>query len=453
MVSNPQTFLEGGLVHLRAIEATPEPDALKALKARVSSSWPQVRIQDLLVEVDSWVGFTKIFKTLRHGKKANLDYGRGLLAAIIAKGCNIGMTKMAALTPGLREGTIRRVDELYLYEDTIREAFELLMNEHGKLPISAWLGDPDVSMSDGFRVVTRVGTLRAALHPHLLGPGKRALTYYWHVLHRGPGYGAQVIGHDRDAAYLLDQIFHIQSELPIHLHFADSHGSTEVTFGFAYPSGVEFAPRIKSVHEQDLYFPPGMTVEGPFSSHFAGAVDAELIETYWDEYVRVLSSIQRGHTSAVLLSLRLSSYAKHNPLYWAVREVGRIYKSRFIMRYYHDPAFRRRINAGLNRIEHFNDLARVLFFARRGENWEREFDQQLNRASALLLLANACVLWNTVRLSEIYKQIKKEELPCSPEDFRHISPYAFEHILPYGEYVFRRQPEEGREAFEKAKQI
>lgn len=453
LASNPQTFVEGGTVHLHSIEASPEPDQLRALKARVSTSWPQIRIQDLLVEVDSWVGFTKLFKTLQQGRKVSLDFGRGLLAALIAKGCNIGMQKMAALTPGLREGTLRRVDELYLYEDTLREAFELLAKRHGDLPISAWLGDPDVSMSDGMRVTTRVGTLRAALHPHLLGPGKRALTYYWHVLHRGPGYGTQVIGHDRDAAHVLDQIFHIQSELPIHMHFCDSHGSTEVTFGFAYPSGLEFSPRIKSVHEQDLYYPPGMTVAGPFAAHFAGALDTELIETYWDDYVRILSSIHRGHTSAVLLSLRLSSYARQNPLYRAVREVGRIFKSRFIMRFYHDAPYRRRINAGLNRMEHFNDLARILFFARRGENWERAFDQQLNRASALLLLANACVLWNTVRLSEMYKQIKKEGLPCEPEDFRHISPYAFEHILPYGEYVFRKQPGEGREAFEKAKQL
>ena len=449
--SNPQTFVEGGIVHLHSIEASPEPDQLRALKARVAASWPQIRIQDLLVEVDAWVGFSKLFKTLQQERKANLDFGRGLFAALIAKGCNIGMTKMAALTPGLREGTLRRVDELYLYEDTIREAFELLESEHGTLPMSGWLGDPDVSMSDGMRVTTRVGTLRAALHPHLLGPGKRALTYYWHVLHRGPGYGAQVIGHDRDASYVLDQILHIQSELPIHLHFCDSHGSTEITFGFAYPSGVEFAPRIKLVHEQDLYHPPDMAVEGPFAAHFAGAVDTELIGTYWDDYVRVLSSIHRGHTSAVLLSLRLSSYARQNPLYRAIREVGRIYKSRFIMRYYHDSVYRRRINAGLNRMEHFNDLARILFFARRGENWERDFEQQLNRASALLLLANACVLWNTVRLSEIYKQIKKEGLPCEPEDFRHISPYAYEHIIPYGEYVFRRRPDEGQEAFEKAK--
>lgn len=449
--ANPQTFVEGGFVHLHPIEAVPEPDGLRALKARVESSWPQIRIQDLLVEIDSWVGFTKRFRTLQGRGKAKEDIGRGLMAGLIAKGCNIGMTKMASLTPGVREGTLRRVDELYLFEDNLREAFLLLEEAHRELPMSEWLGDPHVSMSDGLKVVTRVGTLRAALQPQLLGPGKRALTFYYHVLHRGPGFGAQVIGHDRDAAYVLDQIFHIQSELPILRHYTDTHGSTEVTFSIAYPNRIEFAPRIKQVHEQDLYHPPGAPVPGPFALHFAGAVDTELIETYWDDYVRILSSIRRGRTSAVLLSLRLSSYAKQNPLYRALREVGRIYKTRFIMRYYHDALYRRAINAGLARIEHFNELARILYFARRGENWEREFEQQLNRASALLFLANACVLWNTVRLSEAYKQIKQEHLPCEPADFRHISPYAFEHIIPYGEYVFRRKPEEGREAFDRAK--
>jgi hypothetical protein len=110
-------------------------------------------------------------------------------------------------------------------------------------------------------------------------------------------------------------------------------------------------------------------------------------------------------------------------------------------------------HAGLARIEHFNELARVLYFARRGENWEREFEQQMNRASALLFLANACVLWNTVRLSETYAKIREEGRPCDALDFRHVSPYAHEHIVPYGDYVFRKRSEEGRDAFDRARQL
>ncbi len=122
------------------------------------------------------------------------------------------------------------------------------------------------------------------------------------------------------------------------------------------------------------------------------SVDVELIKKYWNDYVRILASIGRGVTSVVLLSQRLSSYADQNPLYKVIREIGRIVKTRHILRTYDDPDFRRRVNAGLDRIENFNCLARHMFFARRGENWERDFEEQLNRATSLMILANACVL-------------------------------------------------------------
>ena len=114
-----------------------------------------------------------------------------------------------------------------------------------------------------------------------------------------------------------------------------------------------------------------------------------------------------------MLSQRLSSYADANPLYKVIREIGRIVKTRHILRTYGEPEFRRRVNAGLDRIENFNYLARHIFFARRGENWEREFEEQLNRATSLMIVANACVLWNAVHLSELVKELKEEGFDLS----------------------------------------
>ena len=67
-----------------------------------------------------------------------------------------------------------------------------------------------------------------------------------------------------------------------------------------------------------------------------------------------------------------------------------------------------------------------MFFARRGENWEREFEEQLNRASSLVILANACVLWNAVHLTEVYQELQSDGFEFEPEDFLHVSLYAFE---------------------------
>lgn len=448
---NQYALVEEDRVRLSPFLAEGLSERTLHLKERVKASWQQVRIQDLLVEVDSWVGLTECFKTPRGYRKTGSNFERGLFASLIAKGCNIGTTRMASLTPEVSERSLRWIDESYLSQEILQAAYERILKAFRTLPISGWLGDDDVTMSDQHRLASRVGTIKSALLPHEFAPGQRALTYYWHVTHQGPGFGAQVIGHDRDAAYVLDRLFDIQSELPIHEHFTDTHGATETTFALSYLFGIEFCPRIKLVHHQDLYFPPGFQVEGPFKKHFEGPINVELIETYWDDLVRILASIHRGETSARLLTLRLSSYARHNPLYRVLREVGRIYKTRFIMKYYGDVNFRRRINAGLNRMELFNALARHLFYARRGENWERDFEQQSQRASALMILGNACVLWNAVRLSEMAADFKRNGLSFTPEDFRHVSSYAFEHIVPYGQYFFNLRRKDQADAFARAK--
>ena len=193
-----------------------------------------------------------------------------------------------------------------------------------------------------------------------------------------------------------------------------------------------------------------MQIPEPLKKHFARAVDVELIKRHWDDYVRILASIRRGVTSVVLLSQRLSSYADQNPLYRVIREIGRIVKTRHIMRTYGDPEFRRRVNAGLDRIENFNNLTRHMFFARRGENWERDFEEQLNRASGLMILANSCVLWNAIHLSEVVKELKEEGFDFEPDDLRHVSPYAFEHIIPYGQYFFNLRRKERKDALSEA---
>ena len=412
--ANPQVMIEDGRVHLKSLEAAELPERIEQLKDRIASRWPPIRIEDLLIEVDAWTDFSRFFRTLRGRRPSLPDFRKGLLATLIAKGCNIGMVKMAALAPGIRPGTLRRVGELYLYEDTLRHVIEHLVKTHHALPIAQHLGDKTISMSDGMRVRSRVQTLHAAFMPQHFAPGQRAITCYWHVSHQGPGYAAQVFGNDRDAAYVLDQILHIRSELPIHEHYTDTHGATEITFALAYAFGVEYAPRIKLIHTQQMYHPPGMKILGPLKAHFAGSADLDLIRRHWDDCVRVLASIRHGVTGAVLLCQRLSSYAQQNPLYRALREIGRLYRTRFMLRYYDEPEWRRRINAGLDRMENFNNLARHLFFARRGENWEREFEEQLNRACSLLILANACILWNAVHLERDVPGSSISGLRCAP---------------------------------------
>ena len=83
----------------------------------------------------------------------------------------------------------------------------------------------------------------------------------------------------------------------------------------------------------------------------------------------------------------------------------------------------------------------------------REFEEQLNRASSLMIVANACVLWNAVHLSQVIKELREEGFDFKPDDLRHVSLYAFEHIIQYGQYFFNLKLRRRKDAFSEAHEL
>ncbi len=133
---------------------------------------------------------------------------------------------------------------------------------------------------------------------------------------------------------------------------------------------------------------------------------------------------------------KLGSYARQNKLATALREMGRIEKTIFILDYISNEALRRRIQRGLNKGEAMNALARALFFRKRGELRKRGLQDQLQRASALNILINAISIWNTVYLTEAAKFLKEKGALREEDLLKHISPLGWEHINFLGEYTF-----------------
>lgn len=78
----------------------------------------------------------------------------------------------------------------------------------------------------------------------------------------------------------------------------------------------------------------------------------------------------------------------------------------FILDWLQNTDLRRRVQAGLNKGEARNALARVVFFHRLGEVRDRGFEQQSNRAGGLNLLT-AAIVWNTVYLQRATDALRK----------------------------------------------
>jgi TnpA family transposase len=88
--------------------------------------------------------------------------------------------------------------------------------------------------------------------------------------------------------------------------------------------------------------------------------------------LRLATSIKHGNVTASLILRKLSAYPRQNGL--ALRELGRIERTIFTLKWLQEPALRRRVSAGLNKGEARNALARAIFFHRLGEIRDRSFE-------------------------------------------------------------------------------
>ena len=153
------------------------------------------------------------------------------------------------------------------------------------------------------------------------------------------------------------------------------------------------------------------------------------VAAHWDELLRFATSIRTGTATASAMLRRLSAYPRQNGLALAMRELGRLERSIFMLDWLRDIDLRRRTQAGLNKGEARNALARALFFNQLGELRDRRFENQTYRASGLNLLVAAIILWNTR-----YLEVALADIGTPDEIARHVAPLGWEHISLTGDY-------------------
>jgi TnpA family transposase len=158
-----------------------------------------------------------------------------------------------------------------------------------------------------------------------------------------------------------------------------------------------------------------------------------LIMEHWDELLRLAVSITSRTVAPSVILKRLSASSK-SELVKALRELGRIERTLFMIEWYSSPALRRRCQAGLNKGEAAHKLKRAVFFHERGEIRDRSFDSQAFRASGLNLVVSAIVHWNTVYLGRATAHLRQQGRDIPDEVLKHVSPLSWEHINLTGIY-------------------
>ncbi|MEP4928362.1 MAG: Tn3 family transposase [Hyphomicrobiales bacterium] len=170
-----------------------------------------------------------------------------------------------------------------------------------------------------------------------------------------------------------------------------------------------------------------------------GKIREGLIVQNWPDVLRSVATMAAGIMPPSQLLKKFASYPRQRELALALREIGRIERTLFIIEWLLDADMQRRAQIGLNKGEAHHALKNALRIGRQGEIRDRTSEGQHYRMAGLNLLAAIIIYWNTKHLGQAVTARKRAGLNCSPALLSHISPLGWAHILLTGEYRWKNQ--------------
>lgn len=395
---------------------------------------PATRITDVLSQVDRWTGFTRHFGHVSTGLPPTDD--RAFLATLIAEATNLGLSRMAEVCGAGSRRALLRMQAWHMREETFRAALACLTDAIHAEPIAAWFGQGQRASADGQAFyLGGPGEAGGAVNAHY-GRDPVVKIYTTITDRYAPLHQTVIAGTAGEAIHALDGILGHDSGADLTALHVDGGGVSDIVFATMHLLGLDFEPRIPRLSDRRLYaFEPSKRY-GRLAPLFGHRLNRDLIVSHWPDIQRVIGAMRDRTVTPSLILKKLSAYRQQNSLAAALREVGRIERTLFTLRWFEDPALRRTVTAELNKGEARNSLARAVAFHRLGRFRDRGLENQQTRAAALNLVTAAIILFNCRYLGRAVNELRRRGTPIDPAMLSRLSPLGWDRINLTGDYVW-----------------
>ncbi len=426
----PGGSIENGVLHIEKLEAA-APTGAEDLVLDLYKQIPPTRITDLLLEVDAATGFTEAFTHLRTG--APCADRIGLMNVILAEGINLGLRKMADATNTHTFWELIRIGRWHVEGEAYDRALAMVVEAQAALPMARFWGMGTSASSDGqFFVATEQGEAMNLVNAKYGNtPGLKA---YSHVSDQYAPFATQVIpATASEAPYILDGLLMNDAGRHIREQFTDTAASPITSLPHVPFSATGSLRASATCHPngstRSIRRPPGAPASVDRRKGQPSHDRAQLADI-----LRIAATIAAGTVAPSQILRKLASYPRQNELATALREVGRVERTLFMIDWILDAELQRRAQIGLNKGEAHHALKRAISFHRRGEIRDRSAEGQHYRIAGMNLLAAIIIFWNTMKLGEVVANQKRDGKLLSPDLLAHVSPLGWEHINLTGEY-------------------
>jgi TnpA family transposase len=422
-----------GTLHLKQPARASQPEGLVAFEREVHAQMPERHLLDILKYAEHWARYTRHFGPPSGSDPKLAQAVQRYLFTVFGYGCNLGPSQTARHAPKIATAqALRRINAQHINAEKLEAAMVDVIGQYVRFSLPRHWGSGRAAIADGTHVKLRENNLLGSRHIRYGGYGGIA---YHHIADSYIALFTSFIPCGVwEAVHILDALLKNRSEIqPDTLH-ADTQGQSEPVFGLCRYLGIKLMPRMRGLSDATFYRPAKSIRYRHIDALFAREIDWDLIATHARDMIQVVLSIQAGRVMPSMLLRKLGTYNRRSLLYRAFRELGRVERTLFLLRFIASAEIRRTIRAETTKIEAYNDFLDWISFGgpviKSGDPVEQE--KQLKYAS---LVANTIMLSNVADMTEALSSMARDGHRITPELVACLSPYMHEHIRRFGQYV------------------
>lgn len=422
-----------GHIKVTPLTAQPEPPFIDTLQREINRRWSTINLIDILKEADLRIDFTKQFHTIASREILSGELlQKRLLLCLYALGSNTGLKRVSAANEDASHSDLKYVKRRFINEDNVKAAIVDIVNEIMAIRDPLIWGEATTGCAcDSTQVSSWDQNLMSEWHPRYKD---RGVMIYWHVDTKSMVIHSQIkTCLSSEVASMITGVLKHDTKMNMNKTYTDTHGQSTVGFACSYGLKFDLLPRIKGINRQKLYYPTAA-----YKGHYPhlkpilkSAIDWQLIEENYDDYVKHIAALKTGTVDADVLIKKLGHENYDNPIYKTFIEIGKAVKTIFICRYLSSEDLRIEINESLNVVERLNGIMHFIFYGKLGEISTNKTKEQAIAVACLHLLQVCMVYINTLLIQEILSDPAWSN-KLTAADKRALTPLIHVHINPYG---------------------
>jgi len=355
-----------GTPHLKQLATTVQPTGLVEFEQEIRARMPERHLLDILKHAEHWAGYTRHFGPPSGTDPKLANAIQRYVFTVFGYGCNLGPNQTARHAPEIATAqALRRINAQHINTDKLEAAMVDVINQYARFPLPRHWGSGRAAIADGTHVKLRENNLMGSRHIRYGGYGGIA---YHHIADTYIALFTSFISCGVwEAVHILDALMKNRSTIqPDTLH-ADTQGQSEPVFGLCRLLGIKLMPRMRGLSDAVFYRPNKSIRYQHIDTLFGDEIDWDLIATHARDMIQVVLSIQAGRVMPSMLLRKLGTYNRKSLLYRAFRELGRVERTLFLLRFISSTEVRRVIRAETTKIETYNEFLDWVCFGGPGE--------------------------------------------------------------------------------------